>query len=288
MRGIVLAGGSGTRLGLLTKCMSKQLLPVFDKPLIYYPIATLMQAGIREILIITTPHDQDSFARLLGDGSQFGVNFSYAVQNYPGGLAEAFIVGKDFVENKQVALILGDNLFNGIPDEDLVFQNFVEGARIFTYSVKNPQSYGVLSMDINGVIESIVEKPQYPKSNLAITGLYYFDSSVVGRAESLKPSARGELEIVDLINSYLAERKLTVTTLTPGTVWLDTGTPEGLHDAASYVRVIEERTDVKIACLEEIAFSKKWIDSNQLSSIIEQIGNNAYGKYLGRFLERKV
>jgi glucose-1-phosphate thymidylyltransferase len=288
MRGIVLAGGTGTRLGPLTKSVSKQLLPVFDKPLVYYPIATLMQAGIKEILIITTLQDQDSFITLLGDGSQFGVSIQYEVQEKPGGLAEAFIVGKDFIKNDGVVLILGDNLFSGIDDQDLDFGKIVNGARIFTYAVSNPEAYGVLSLDENGNIESIIEKPEKPKSNLAVTGLYYFDSSVVTRAQTLSPSSRGELEIVDLIKLYLAEKTLQVTNLPAGTVWLDTGTPEGLHDAASYVRVIEERTAVKIGCLEEIAFLKGWIDKNHLNSIIEKNGNNAYGKYLKRLLDRNL
>lgn len=288
MRGIVLAGGTGTRLGPLTKSVSKQLLPVFDKPLVYYPIATLMQAGIKEILIITTLQDQDSFITLLGDGSQFGVSIQYEVQEKPGGLAEAFIVGKDFIKNDGVVLILGDNLFSGIDDQDLDFGKIVNGARIFTYAVSNPEAYGVLSLDENGNIESIIEKPEKPKSNLAVTGLYYFDSSVVTRAQTLSPSSRGELEIVDLIKLYLAEKTLQVTNLPAGTVWLDTGTPEGLHDAASYVRVIEERTAIKIGCLEEIAFLKGWIDRNQLNSIIEKNGNSAYGKYLKRLLDRNL
>ena len=288
MRGIVLAGGTGTRLGPLTKSVSKQLLPVFDKPLVYYPIATLMQAGIKEILIITTLQDQDSFITLLGDGSQFGVSIQYEVQEKPGGLAEAFIVGKDFIKNDGVVLILGDNLFSGIDDQDLDFGKIVNGARIFTYAVSNPEAYGVLSLDENGNIESIIEKPEKPKSNLAVTGLYYFDSSVVTRTQTLSPSSRGELEIVDLIKLYLAEKTLQVTNLPAGTVWLDTGTPEGLHDAASYVRVIEERTAIKIGCLEEIAFLKGWIDKNHLNSIIEKNGNNAYGKYLKRLLDRNL
>ena len=275
-------------MGPLTKSVSKQLLPVFDKPLVYYPIATLMQAGIKEILIITTLQDQDSFITLLGDGSQFGVSIQYEVQEKPGGLAEAFIVGKDFIKNDGIVLILGDNLFSGIDDQDLDFGKIVNGARIFTYAVSNPEAYGVLSLDENGNIESIIEKPEKPKSNLAVTGLYYFDSSVVTRAQTLSPSSRGELEIVDLIKLYLAEKTLQVTNLPAGTVWLDTGTPEGLHDAASYVRVIEERTAIKIGCLEEIAFLKGWIDRNHLNSIFEKNGNNAYGKYLKRLLDRDL
>lgn len=285
MKGIVLAGGTGTRLGPLTRSVSKQLLPVFDKPLIYYPIATLMHAGIREILIITTPHDQNLFKNLLGDGSQFGVKFEYVVQEKPGGLAQAFIIGKNFIGQDNVALILGDNVFSGISYLELNFGNFHKGARIFSYAVSNPEAYGVLSFDVEGRIHSIIEKPQNSQSNLAITGLYFFDASVVKKAEALTPSARGELEIVDLIKLYQVDRSLQVTNLLAGTVWLDTGTPEGLHDAASYVRVIEERTAVKIACLEEIAFLREWISVADLTSSIRKMGLNSYSNYLKRIIE---
>lgn len=285
MKGIVLAGGTGTRLGPLTRSISKQLLPVFDKPLIYYPIATLMQADIREILIITTPHDQNLFKNLLGDGSQFGVKLEYVVQEKPGGLAEAFIIGNDFIGQDNVALILGDNVFSGISYLELDFNNFLEGARIFSYAVSNPEAYGVLSFDAYGQIHSIIEKPQNSQSNLAITGLYFFDASVVKRAETLRPSTRGELEIVDLIKLYQADGSLQVTNLLAGTVWLDTGTPEGLHDAASYVRVIEERTAVKIACLEEIAFLREWVSLADLTSSISRMGLNSYSNYLKRIIE---
>jgi glucose-1-phosphate thymidylyltransferase len=285
MKGIVLAGGTGTRLGPLTRSVSKQLLPVFDKPLIYYPIATLMQAGIREILIITTPHDQNLFKNLLGDGAQFGIKFEYVVQEKPGGLAQAFIIGKDFIGQDNVALVLGDNVFSGISYLELNFGNFLDGARIFSYAVSNPEAYGVLSYDADGQIHSIIEKPQNSQSNLAITGLYFFDASVVNRAEALTPSTRGELEIVDLIKLYQIDGSLQVTNLLAGTVWLDTGTPEGLHDAASYVRVIEERTAVKIACLEEIAFLRGWISFANLTSSISKMGTNSYSNYLKRITE---
>jgi glucose-1-phosphate thymidylyltransferase len=285
MKGIVLAGGTGTRLGPLTRSVSKQLLPVFDKPLIYYPIATLMQAGIREILIITTPHDQSLFKNLLGDGSQFGIEFEYVVQEKPGGLAQAFVIGKDFIGKDNVALILGDNVFSGISYLELNFGNFLDGARIFSYAVSNPEAYGVLSYDVDGRIHSIIEKPQNSQSNLAITGLYFFDASVVKKAEALTPSMRGELEIVDLIKLYQVDGSLQVTNLLAGTVWLDTGTPEGLHDAASYVRVIEERTAVKIACLEEIAFLRGWISLADLTSSIRKMGLNSYSNYLKRIIE---
>lgn len=285
MRGIVLAGGTGTRLWPVTKSVSKQLLPVFDKPLIYYPIATLMQAGVREILIVTTPHDQIHFEKLLGSGAQFGVQFSYAVQDQPRGLADAFIVGESFVGNEEVALVLGDNIFSGFSILDLGINEFTKGAHIFTYAVANPGAYGVINFKDNGEIESLEEKPTLAKSNLAVTGLYFFDSTVCARARKLQPSPRGELEIVDLIKSYLELDLLSVTNLPPGSAWLDTGTPEGLHDASSYVRVIEERTAVKIGCLEEIAFKNQWIDKAILRETISNLGINSYSLYLQKFLE---
>jgi glucose-1-phosphate thymidylyltransferase len=285
MKGIVLAGGTGTRLWPVTKSVSKQLLPVFDKPLIYYPIATLMQAGIREILIITTPHDQRHFHQLLGDGSQFGVQFSYTVQSEPRGLAEAFIVGESFIGAEAVAMVLGDNIFSGFSFSELGVGGFTNGAHIFTYAVSNPSAYGVLTFKVDGKIESIEEKPLVAKSNLAITGLYFFDSSVCARAKKLQPSARGELEIVDLIKSYMESQLLSVTNLPTGSAWLDTGTPEGLHDASSYVRVIEERTAVKIGCLEEIAFKNSWIDKATLENSITSLGKNSYVTYLQKLLE---
>ena len=281
----MLAGGTGTRLGPITKTVSKQLLPVFDKPLIYYPIATLMQAGIREILIITTPHDQRNFQKLLGLGKQFGVQFSYAVQEYPRGLAEAFIVGESFIGDEEVALILGDNIFSGFSIPELGIGKFSNGAHIFTYAVANPSSYGVLNFKEDGKIESIEEKPLLAKSNLAVTGLYFFDSSVCARAKRLTPSARGELEIVDLIKTYIESQSLSVTKLPAGSAWLDTGTPEGLHDASSYVRVIEERTAVKIGCLEEIAFKNSWIDKHEIQESISILGKNSYSHYLQKLLE---
>jgi glucose-1-phosphate thymidylyltransferase len=285
MKGIVLAGGTGTRLWPVTKSVSKQLLPVFDKPLIYYPIATLMQAGIREILIITTPYDQVNFQQLLGTGNQFGVTFSYAVQEKPRGLAEAFIVGEGFIGDEAVAMILGDNVFSGFSFSDLEIENFTKGAHIFTYAVANPSAYGVLNFNQDGSIDSIEEKPRDAKSNFAVTGLYFFDSTVSARAKNLLPSARGELEIVDLIGTYLESKTLSVTNLAAGSAWLDTGTPEGLHDASSYVRVIEERTAVKIGCLEEIAFKKSWIDKDALNQSILILGKNSYAQYLQRLLE---
>jgi glucose-1-phosphate thymidylyltransferase len=285
MKGIVLAGGTGTRLWPVTKSISKQLLPVFDKPLIYYPIATLMQAGIRDILIITTPHDQAAFRQLLGDGKQFGIQFTYAIQEKPLGLADAFIVGEEFIGKENVALVLGDNIFSGFSLREIGLEIFNSGAHIFTYAVANPSSYGVIQLGRDGSIYSIDEKPLTPKSNLAITGLYFFDSSVSARAKALRPSPRGELEIIDVIKSYLNSKTLTVTNLPAGSAWLDTGTPQGLHDASSYVRVIEERTAIKIGCLEEIAFINSWIDNHALAAGIEQLGNNSYSMYLKRLLE---
>lgn len=285
MKGIVLAGGTGTRLWPVTKSVSKQLLPVFDKPLIYYPIASLMQAGIRDILIITTPHDQENFKMLLGTGEQFGVRFSYLVQERPRGLADAFILGESFIGSDEVALVLGDNIFSGFSFRELGLEYFKYGAHILTYVVANPGAYGVLNYNSDGKIESIEEKPFIAKSNLAITGLYFFDSSVSSRASRLKPSTRGELEIVDLIKSYLETESLSVTNLPSGSAWLDTGTPEGLHDASSYVRVIEERTAVKIGCLEEIAFKNSWINRAQLENSISNLGKNSYSIYLQRLLE---
>lgn len=285
MKGIVLAGGTGTRLWPVTRTVSKQLLPVFDKPLIYYPLATLMQAGIREILIITTPHDHDSFKDLLGSGKQFGVVFTYAVQNEPRGLAEAFIVGAEFIADQPVALILGDNIFFGFDFEGEAIKAFTSGAHIFTYAVANPSAYGVLTLNTDGTISSIIEKPSNPVSNKAITGIYLFDSTVKQKALKLRPSARGELEIVDLIKDYDADKSLTVSNLPSGTAWLDTGTPEGLHDASSYVRVIEERTAIKIACLEEIALSRGWITPVDLRASLQASGKNAYSDYLVRILE---
>lgn len=285
MKGIVLAGGTGTRLWPVTKSVSKQLLPVFDKPLIYYPLATLMHAGIRDILLITTPHDQAAFRQLLGDGTQFGIQFAYAIQEKPCGLADAFIVGEKFVGKENVALVLGDNIFSGFSLSKLGLEKFDRGAHIFTYAVANPGAYGVVQLGKDGLICSLEEKPLAPKSNLAITGLYFFDSSVSERAKKLMPSPRGELEIVDLIKSYLDTKTLKVTNLPAGSAWLDTGTPEGLHDASSYVRVIEERTAIKIGCLEEIAFINSWITDKQLATRIEQLGNNSYSIYLKGLLE---
>ena len=279
MRGVILSGGTGSRLWPMTRSVSKQLLPVYDKPLIYYPLATLMQFGIREILIITTPHEQGLFKNLLGEGSQWGIKLTYAIQENPNGIADAFIVGEKFIDNDPVMLILGDNIFHSeqLNPESLHFR---EGATVFTYRVSNPSAYGVL--ELNETLEpiSIEEKPLNPKSNLAVTGLYYFGSDVSFRSKRLKPSERGEIEITSLIESYLIEGALHVVALERGSAWLDSGTPQSLNDASNYIRILEERTGQKVACLEEIAISKNWIDQNQIESIIRLYRGNDYAKYL--------
>jgi glucose-1-phosphate thymidylyltransferase len=285
MRGNVLAGGTGSRLWPITKVISKQLLPVYDKPMIYYPIATLMLAGIREILIITTPHEQAAFIELLGNGEKFGIKLTYEIQPKPEGLAQAFIIGEKFLKDEPCLMILGDNIFHGMGlGNQLRNQLLGPGAHIFTYPVTNPTQYGVLNLDKFGNPESIEEKPEKPNSNLAITGLYYFDNRVVSIAKDVKPSNRGELEITSIIDWYLQNRELTVTQLSRGTAWLDTGTPSGLHDAASYVRIIEERTGLKIGSIEEIALANNYISGKKILEIANENKQNEYGKYLGRLL----
>jgi glucose-1-phosphate thymidylyltransferase len=286
MKGIVLAGGTGTRLWPITIATSKQLLPIHNKPLIYYPISILMQAGIREILVITTPEDQKNFQKLLGDGSAFGISFSYATQAKPAGIAEAFLIAEDFIGDEEIALILGDNLFYGSGLEDeLPKQLTKKGAKIFTYQVSNPIEYGVLNLDQNGSPLFVEEKPKKTTSNLAITGLYFFDSKVVKYAKTISPSARGELEITGIMQKYIDEGDLEFVKLPLGVAWLDTGTPNSLGDASLFVRVLEERTGRKIACLEEIAHKNRWIDDKQLESRIANYGKSEYGRYLQKIME---
>lgn len=288
MRGIVLAGGTGSRLWPITLATSKQLLPIYNKPLIYYPISVLMQSHIKEILVITTPGDQKAFCDLLGNGNEFGIDISYAVQKNPEGIAQAFQIAKNFIEENQVALILGDNLFYGAGLDQVLPKKLVDkGARIFTYQVSNPKEYGVLNIDDNKPI-SVEEKPQNPKTNLAITGLYFFDSKVVEYANKIKPSARGELEITSIMQIYIENQDLEFVELPTGVAWLDTGNPNSLNDASTFVRVLEERTGKKIACLEEIAYLNGWISKNQLIDRIEHYGNSDYGKYLSSILDLKA
>jgi glucose-1-phosphate thymidylyltransferase len=283
MKGIILAGGTGSRLWPITKVTSKQLLPIYDKPMIYYPLATLMLAGVRDILIITTPHDQSAFETLLGGGSQFGITLTYAVQPKPEGLAQAFIIGEAFLAGESCLMILGDNIFHGAGLGHQLQETIPSsGAHIFTYAVSDPTQYGVLNLDSNGKPTAIEEKPKNPTSNLAVTGLYYFDNRVVDVAKQVKPSPRGELEITSVIEWYLQKSELTLTQLSRGAAWLDTGNPNSMHEASTYVRVIEERTGLKIACLEEIAFHSKWISAELLTQQIQQYGKSGYGMYLSK------
>ena len=289
MKGIVLAGGAGTRLHPITLGVSKQLLAVYDKPMIYYPISVLMLAGIRDILIITTPEDQASFQRLLGDGSRYGVNFTYAVQPKPEGLAQAFIIGKEFIGNDNVALVLGDNIFYGAHLSRLVraAADRKAGATVFGYYVCDPERFGVVEFDKEGNAVSIEEKPQNPKSNYAVTGLYFYDNNVVKIAENIKPSARGELEITAVNNAYLEQGKLHVETLGRGYAWLDTGTHQSMLEAANFIHTIETRQGLQVACLEEIAFENKWLTADELRNNIKDMLKTDYGKYLLRITEGK-
>lgn len=281
MKGIILAGGSGSRLAPLTTPISKQLLPIYDKPLIYYPISTLMLAGIREQLIITTPRDQDSFRSLLGDGSRFGMTFEYAVQDSPRGLADAFLVGKKFVGNSNVALALGDNLFHGSGlGTQLKKLVDINGGQIFAYKVRDPQNYGVVEFDLDGRVISLEEKPVRPKSPYAVPGLYFYDNQVLEIALSVKPSERGEIEITSVNNIYLNKNQLQVEIMPRGTAWLDTGTPENLLAAATYVKIIEERQGFKIACLEEIAIGNGWLTYDQMIKRAKFFPGNDYSDYL--------
>ena len=289
-RGIILAGGSGTRLHPITQAVSKQLLPVYDKPMIYYPLSTLMLAGIREVLIITTPHDQASFERLLGDGSRWGMDIQYAVQPSPDGLAQAFLIGAAFLDGSAAALVLGDNLFHG---HDLVPQLVSsnqrdEGATVFAYPVSDPERYGVAEFDTDGKVLSLEEKPAKPKSRYAVTGLYFYDSSVVERARRVQPSSRGELEITDLNQMYLEDGLLRVELMGRGMAWLDTGTCDSLNDAGGYIRTLEHRQGLKVGCPEEVAWRQGWISNSSLEALALPLKKSGYGTYLMQMLEESV
>jgi glucose-1-phosphate thymidylyltransferase len=290
MKGLILAGGSGSRLYPLTRAISKQLIPIYSKPLIYYPLSTLMLAGIREILVITAPHDQDSFRRLLGDGSAIGLRIEYAVQPEPGGLAQAFLIGRSFVGSDRVALALGDNIFYGAHFSDYLKSAMARerGATVFGYLVKDPQRYGVVSFDAAGRPVTLEEKPAQPKSSYAVTGLYFYDNHVLDIADALRPSARGELEITDVNRAYLDRGQLHVEKLARGIAWLDTGTHEALSQAANYIQAVEERQGLMVACIEEIAFRMGYIDASQLASLARTMASSPYGDYLNRLLEREL
>ena len=291
MKGIVLAGGSGTRLYPITKGISKQLIPIFDKPMIYYPISVLMNAGIRDILVISTPHDLLGFKRLLGDGHEIGVRFSYAEQPSPDGLAQAFIIGEEFIGDDSVCLVLGDNIFHGVGFENVLRQSVLDvdeygKATVFGYWVNDPERYGVAEFDDEGNCLSIEEKPQHPRSNYAVVGLYFYPNSVINIAKTIKPSARGELEITTVNQTYLQQKSLKVQTLPRGFAWLDTGTHDSLAEASTFIEVIEKRQGLKIACLEEIAYRNHWISAEELRATANTMAKNDYGQYLLNLLDR--
>jgi glucose-1-phosphate thymidylyltransferase len=285
MKGIILAGGSGTRLHPITKGISKQLMPIYDKPMVYYPLATLMEAGIREVLVITTPDDRPGFERLLGDGRDIGISIAYATQDTPNGLAQAFVIGADFIGADSVALVLGDNIFHGVElDASRETHDGTGGALIFAYQVANPRAYGIVEYSADGRVLSIEEKPEHPKSNFAVPGLYFYDNEVVSIAASITPSARGEYEITDVNSAYLERGALRVDVLDRGTAWLDTGTIDSMVQATEYVRVIEARQGFKVGCIEEVAWRKGWITDAQLAALAEPLVKSGYGDYLTRLL----